>query len=109
MTFDEAIEKARKIRKMYDVLEERKYGKKWDRRDLILGFVNDVGGLVKTSMMLDGTREANPDSKHLFSEELSDCLWSIIILADKYEIDLKESFLENMQLLEQRLEEEKTE
>lgn len=109
MTFDEAIEKSRKIRKMYDVLEERKYGKKWDRRDLVLGFVNDVGGLVKTSMMLDGTREANPDSKHLFSKELSDCLWSIIILADKYEIDLKESFLENMQLLEQRLEEEKTE
>jgi len=28
MNFDEAIEKARKIRNLYDVLEEKKYGKK---------------------------------------------------------------------------------
>ncbi len=109
MTFDEAIEKARRIRKLYDELEERKYGKKWERKDLVLGFVHDVGDLVKTTMMLDGTREANPDTKHMFSHELSDCLWSVIILADKYEIDLKESFLENMHLLEQKLEEEKSE
>lgn len=109
MTFDEAIEKAREIRKIYDGLEEKKYGKKWERKDLVLGFVHDVGDLVKTSMMLDGTRDDNPDSKHMFSHELSDCLWSIFILADKYEIDLKESFVENMNQLEQRLIEEKSE
>ena len=35
MNFDEAIEKARKIRNLYDVLEEKKYGKKWERKDLV--------------------------------------------------------------------------
>jgi len=109
MTFDEAIEKARKIRKMYDALEEKKYGKKWERKDTVLGFVNDVGDLVKTTMMMDGTRDANPDSKNMLSHELSDCLWSVIVLADKYDIDLKESFLENMHLLEQRIQEESSE
>src|SRR3989344_447292 len=108
MTFDEAIEKAREIRKLYDNLEEKKYGKKWERKDLVLGFVHDVGDLVKTTMMLDGTRDGNPDSKYMFSHELSDCLWSIIILADKYDIDLKESFEENMNSMEQRLIEEKS-
>lgn len=108
MNFDEAIEKARKIRNLYDVLEEKKYGKKWERKDLVLGFVHDVGDLVKTTMMMDGTREEIPESRSMLSHELSDCLWSILILADKYDVDIKESFIENMHLLEQKLIEEKS-
>ena|SRR3989344_4527141 len=108
MTFEEAIEKARSIRKTYEVLERKKFGKEWERKDLVLGFVHDVGDFVKTTMIMDGTREANPDSKYMLSHELSDCLWSIIILADKYDIDLKESFEENMNSMEQRLIEEKS-
>jgi len=38
-----------------------------------------------------------------FEHELSDCLWSIMILADKYGVDLEYSFLRTMDELEKRI------
>ena len=37
------------------------------------------------------------------AHELSDCLWSVIILADKYGVDLEKSFNTTMDELDNRL------
>jgi NTP pyrophosphatase (non-canonical NTP hydrolase) len=39
------------------------------------------------------------------AHELSDCLWSIIVLAEKYDIDLEAAFIKTMNELDNRLEE----
>lgn len=102
MDFKQISQKAIKVRDKYSELEKKKYGNEWTREQIAQGFVGDVGDLVKLIMAKEGLREIdNVDEK--LSHELSDCLWSIIVLADKYGIDLEDSFIKNMDKLEKRI------
>lgn len=69
------------------------------------GFVGDVGDLVKLTMAEDGIRTI-ADSRGKIAHELADCLWSVIVIADKYGVDLTESFLTTMDELEQKIDSE---
>ena len=37
------------------------------------------------------------------THELADCLWSVLVLADKYKIDLASEFMSTMDDLEKRI------
>ena len=66
------------------------------------GLVGDVGDLSKIIMAKEGLRDMeNVDTK--LAHELSDCLWSVLVLADKYKIDLASEFMKNMDALEERI------
>ena len=67
-----------------------------------LGFVGDVGDLAKLIQGKNGVRDVD-DLDERLSHELSDCLWSVIILADRFGIDLPAAFLKTMDELERRL------
>ena len=69
------------------------------------GFVGDVGDLMKLVMAKEGVREI-PDVDQKLAHELSDCLWSVLVLANKYNVDLETSFLQTMDELEKRIESE---
>ncbi|HUC90297.1 MAG TPA: nucleotide pyrophosphohydrolase, partial [Patescibacteria group bacterium] len=96
MTYEELLEKAVKIRVKYDELNQRKRnGLKWNEQDLMAGFVGDVGDLSKIIMAKHGLRDMEDVDARL-AHELSDCLWSVLVLADKYKIDLANEFLKTM-------------
>lgn len=102
MEFSKIIERAKEVRALYAELEIKKYGKPWTSSQIAQGFVGDVGDLMKLVMSKEGIRDidnVNEKIKH----EISDCLWSIIILADKFNVDLENSFINNMDLLEKRI------
>lgn len=102
MDFLKIIERAREVRTLYSELEVKKHGKEWTTGQIAQGFIGDVGDLMKLVMSKEGIRDAeNIDEK--LKHELSDCLWSIIVLADSFGIDLEESFISNMSLLEKRI------
>lgn len=102
MNFSEIIGRAKEIKSLYANLEVKKYGHAWTPSQIAQGFVVDIGDLIKSVMSKEGVREVdNVDEK--LSHELCDCLWSIIILADKFNIDLEKSFISNMNLLEKRI------
>ena len=63
----------------------------WDTGDLALGFVGDVGDLAKLVMAVDGRREI-PGARERLGHELADCLWSVLVLADRYGVDLGAEF-----------------
>jgi NTP pyrophosphatase (non-canonical NTP hydrolase) len=63
----------------------------WSTGDLALGFVGDVGDLAKLVMAVDGRREI-PDARERLGHELADCLWSVLVLADRYGVDLPAEF-----------------
>ena len=44
------------------------------------------------------------DVDNKLAHELSDCLWSILVLAKKYDADLEASFLKTMDDLEKKIE-----
>ena len=66
------------------------------------GFVGDVGDLMKLVMAKSGIRTV-PDADRKLAHELSDCLWSILVLARLYDVDLEREFLRTMDGIEQKL------
>jgi NTP pyrophosphatase (non-canonical NTP hydrolase) len=63
----------------------------WSTGDLALGFVGDVGDLAKLVMAVDGRRDIS-DARQRLGHELADCLWSVLVLAHRYDVDLAAEF-----------------
>lgn len=102
MEFSQLVERAITVRTHYEEFERKHYGSSWTNEELALGFVGDVGDLVKLVMAQNGRRNI-PDAEVKLAHELSDCLWSIIVLAHAHGIDLEHAFLQTMEELEQHL------
>ncbi len=102
MKFQEIQNRALEIRKKYSQYEKKLYGKEWTREDILNGFIGDIGDLVKLTQALKGIRKIDKYEKKL-AHEISDCLWSILVLASKYGIDLEKEFLKNMDKLEKNI------
>ncbi|MEV6562917.1 MazG nucleotide pyrophosphohydrolase domain-containing protein [Nocardia sp. NPDC051756] len=90
------------IHDLYDELNLAQRGRTWTRTDFMLGFVGDVGDLAKLVMAAEGTR-AMPGGKEALEHELADCLWSVLILAQRYEVDLENVFTRTMGELEENI------
>jgi NTP pyrophosphatase (non-canonical NTP hydrolase) len=87
-------ESALKLNELYEELEIKRYGRAWTTEELALGFVGDVGDLAKLIQANAGIRNID-NFKSKLGHELSDCLWSIIVLANKCGIDLEAEFSKN--------------
>ena len=105
MNLKELQEQAVEIRDNYDQLNREKRGVTQNEQQLVAGFVGDVGDLSKIIMAKHGLRAMdNIDEK--LAHELSDCLWSILVLASKYNINLTSEFQKTMTELKMRIDEE---
>jgi NTP pyrophosphatase (non-canonical NTP hydrolase) len=100
--FADMRERALGVRALYAEHERATYGREWSGEELALGFVGDVGDLVKLVQAKEGVR-AIDDVDALLAHELADCLWSVIVLADRYAVDLEGAFARTMDELESRL------
>lgn len=101
MDFKKIIERTKEVHKKYVESDKRRLGKEWERGEYVKAFAADVGDLVKLTMGKDGLREIENVDKKL-AHELADCLYSIIIIAKKYDVDLEKAFLETMDELKER-------
>ncbi len=102
MEFQHLSDRALEIRERFAARERARGGREWTREELMQGFVVDVGDLMKLVMAKSGARTVTDvDSK--LAHELSDCLWSVLVLARLYGIDLEREFLRTMEELEARL------
>lgn len=90
------------IRNKYDKLNREKRGVVWNEQQLMAGFVGDVGDLSKIIMAKHGLR-AMEDVDNKLAHELSDCLWSVLVLAGKYNVDLSKEFMRTMDALDKRI------
>ena len=102
MVFADLVERARAVRRRYAVLEAKRFGREWTGEELMLGFVKDVGDLAALVQAKEGVRAAEDLDAEL-AHELGDCLWSLIVLADRYGVDLERAFGDTMDQLEARL------
>lgn len=100
MEFRHIQKRALTIREQYEAWEKEQYGRSWTREEIAMGLVGDVGDLMKLVMAQAGMRYI-PDKNAKLRHELADCLWSLLVLADKYEIDLEQAFLDTTDELEQ--------
>lgn len=102
MELDQFIKRALEIREKFSKLEKEKYGREWNNLNLVSGFVTDAGDLMRIAMAKEGLRDM-ADVDERLSEQLSDCLWSILIIVQKYNIDIEKTFLKSMDKIEKRL------
>lgn len=106
MHLSELSQRACTIRQHYALLEQERYGQAWTCEDIAMGFVGDVGDMMKLVMAQKGIR-AIPDASARLAHELADCLWSLLVLADQYGIDMERAFLQTMDQLEQQITQER--
>ncbi|WP_327178696.1 nucleotide pyrophosphohydrolase [Streptomyces sp. NBC_01335] len=98
-------ERAMRIHALYDQLNLAARGRTWNREEFMLGFVGDVGDLAKLVMAEEGARPYPDTSAHdALAHELSDCLWSVLVLARLYGVDLGRAFARTMTELEAAIE-----
>lgn len=101
MEYKDLLKRAVEIRAQYDALNASR-GVTWNEQNLMSGFVGDVGDLSKIIMAKHGLRSMD-DVDAKLAHELADCLWSVLVLADKYKIDLASEFMKTMDGLEKRI------
>ena len=94
MNFSDLEHVALQLNELYEQLEVKRYGRVWSTQELALGFMGDVGDLAKLVQAHAGVRTME-DVEAKLGHELSDCLWSILVLANKCGIDLQAEFVRN--------------
>ncbi len=90
------------IRQCFAAHEQRRTGRTWTREEIMQGFVGDVGDLMKLVMAKAGARQIEEVDRKL-AHELSDCLWSVLVLAKLYEVNLEKEFFTTMTEVELKL------
>ena len=94
MNFKDMEQAALQLNALYEQLEAKRYGRIWTTQELALGFMGDVGDLAKLVQAHAGVRHIE-DVHAKLGHELSDCLWSILVLAHQCGIDLAAEFERN--------------
>jgi NTP pyrophosphatase (non-canonical NTP hydrolase) len=102
MEFQDLLQRAVQLRQLYAQVEHERYDRSWTTQEVALGFVGDVGDLMKLVQAASGVREI-PNARSKLEHELADCLWSVLVLSDAYGIDLERAFNRTMDELGQRL------
>lgn len=106
MEIKDIQKEAIRIRNLYSEFEKKKCGREWNNQEIAMGFSADVGELMKLIMTKEGLRDtkgmndSNIDDE--LAHELSDCLWCVLVLAGKYNIDIEKAFLDTMKKIEER-------
>ncbi|EKD53574.1 MAG: hypothetical protein ACD_61C00010G0003 [uncultured bacterium] len=102
MEYQQIQELALRVKNKYSKLEIARMGREWNLSELTEGLVGDVGDLMKLVMAKEGKRVIdNVDEK--LKGEIVDCLWSIICIAKKLNIDVEKEFVDKMSKLDSRV------
>lgn len=103
MTIQQMTEQAKSIRSLFAEADAAQSSRSWTTDEVMLGFVGDVGDLAKLVLGKAGVRP-RADLDSALSHELADCLWSLLVLADEYDVDLENAFSSLMLELKESLE-----
>ena len=99
---DALSDRALEVRALFSEFERNAYGHEWGISELMAGFVVDVGDLTRLVMASQGSRHVDRVDEGL-EHELSDCLWSVLVLAGRLGVDLGAGFVQTMDDLEAKL------
>jgi len=102
MELQKLIHRAMDLRRQYEKKETQLYGSPATDEEIAQGFVSDVANLLKL-INAQHTKRDIMNSQEKIGSQLSHCLWSVIILAQMYNVDLEQSFMETMDKLENHL------
>lgn len=91
MNFSEVIERSVEIRKLYHNLEQKYHGKEWTVEEDALAFLTDAGLVGRLTMSKQGRWPTNGETEPELEHKLGECIWWLIILAERMDIDISEA------------------
>ncbi len=96
------MKQAEVIRLQYQEKNAKDGKEAWGIRDYAMASTGDFGDLQKLIMAKENLRDiADVDEK--LAHELADCLWSIMVIANYYGIDLEQEFTKTMAQIADRI------
>lgn len=96
MNFNEIVERSVQIRKLYHNLEKIHHEKEWTVEEDALAFLTDAGLVGRLTMSDQGRWPSNGYTKSELQHKLGECIWWVIVLAERMDIDISyalETFL----------------
>lgn len=103
MSFSEVVERSVQIRKQYHQLERQYHEKEWTVAEDALAFLTDAGLVGRLTMSQQERWPKGGDTLSELEHKLSECLWWVIVLAERMNIDMSESLDEFLSKLEKQL------
>ncbi len=103
INFTAATNRALNIRELYQQLEVRLHGRAWTPQEQMLGCVSDIGELGRLVMAAEGRWLHEGNLPRELEDKLAECLWWILVLADRLDVDLTRAFTAKMNDLDVRL------
>lgn len=100
--WQEMLQAAKRIDNKYQEIDKARLGRIWTTTEFLAACSTDWGELVEGVMKLEGMRSGEAD-KDAVCHKLADMLWALIVLSDRLDIDLAQSFLKTMDEIEERL------
>lgn len=80
------------IRRLYHALEQDSMGRTWTVEEDMLGLVGDVGVLSRLLLATRGTWPLSGDVPADLRHKLAECLWWILVLAERLGVDIDDAF-----------------
>lgn len=103
MKYSDLVKTVMKTRKLLEKFEQKSTGKQWGNEELLIGLVTDVGDLARLVLAKEGYRSVGKNLDKALRHELADCFWAIIVLAEKYKVNLPEALQEMSSDLQEKL------
>lgn len=103
MELSESIERVKKIKQAYNVLNRVEGYKTWGANEYFQAFQGDVGDLAKLILARRGYAFSQKDVDAKLARELADCLWSILVLADELDVDIEYELQKTLHRLEEKI------
>jgi NTP pyrophosphatase (non-canonical NTP hydrolase) len=100
LTLAEASARANEVRKLYHRLEESNHGTRWSRQEDMVGFLYDIGELGRLLMANEGRWVHEGDTRKELQDKLAECLWWILVLSDRLDIDITQAYLSKVKDLQ---------
>lgn len=103
MNFSEIVERSVQLRKRYHQLEKQYHEKEWTVEEDALAFLTDAGLVGRLTMSHQGRWPQGGETLSELEHKLGECIWWVIILAERMNIDIGEALQLFLTKTEQQL------
>lgn len=103
MKLEEIKNRSVEIRKAYHKLEEKCHSSKWTVEEDALAFLTDAGLVGRLTM--DNQKRWPDETGNSLEHKISECIWWLMVLSDRMNIDIEESLVKFLSDKEKMLKE----
>ena len=103
MNFNELVERSVKVRNLYHNLERQHHEKEWTVEEDALAFLTDAGLVGRLTMAQQGRWPKNGETESELEHKIGECIWWLINLAERTNIDSGEALEKFLSKTEKKL------